>query len=396
MLAHGLRLEILADDGLVVPGQDIRVSMSVGDRGRPVSVSSVSLNGFEGPATCPSGQIEVGAVYRCDVSMRIPNQAKTTRPYWKRLSNAERYEFEPDAPFGLPFMPTPFRASIALAAEGTTLTVDRPVQFRYEGGNLEGEKRMELTVVPRLAVRVAPPIAIVPAGRGASAAIDREVRVTGDEPWQRSRQRRSPDESTRVRQQRDGGKPAAVEAAKPEWSTAPAAQPVTFTREDESQTVRFLLRPGAKAALRDYVVTRRRRPILRSSSRACRLSSTPHIRRRQLEIPASVSVKVMDVRLAPNLTVGYVMGTGDEVPAALRVWGPRCRCSMKMRYRGQSSTATMAIFIGVRAYDSRRTFAPTTNDPDYAAPPRNGHRSVQPRQHLDAYAPLRPDSATRA
>ena len=37
---------------------------------------------------------------------------------------------------------------------------------------------MELTVVPRLALRVTPPIAIVPAGRGATAAVDREVRVT--------------------------------------------------------------------------------------------------------------------------------------------------------------------------------------------------------------------------
>ena len=36
VLAHGLRVEVLADDGLVVPGQDIRVSISIGGRGRPV------------------------------------------------------------------------------------------------------------------------------------------------------------------------------------------------------------------------------------------------------------------------------------------------------------------------------------------------------------------------
>ena len=62
VLAHGLRVEVLGDDGLVVPGQDIRVSVSIGDRGRPVSVSSVALNGFAGSgSTCPSGSIEVGA-----------------------------------------------------------------------------------------------------------------------------------------------------------------------------------------------------------------------------------------------------------------------------------------------------------------------------------------------
>jgi hypothetical protein len=37
---------------------------------------------------------------------------------------------------------------------------------------------MELTVVPSLALRVTPSIAIVPAGRGATSAVSREVRVT--------------------------------------------------------------------------------------------------------------------------------------------------------------------------------------------------------------------------
>ena len=68
--------------------------------------------------------------------------------------------------------------SFTLTAGGTELHFDRPVEFRYEGQQLEGEKRMELTVVPRLALRVTPPIAIVAAGRGATTAVDREVRVT--------------------------------------------------------------------------------------------------------------------------------------------------------------------------------------------------------------------------
>ena len=39
MLAHGLRLEVLADDGVVVPTEGVRVSVVLGDRGpRPVTV----------------------------------------------------------------------------------------------------------------------------------------------------------------------------------------------------------------------------------------------------------------------------------------------------------------------------------------------------------------------
>ena len=37
-----------------------------------------------------------------------------------------------------------------------------PVQFRYEGAGLVGEKRMELNVVPAFAVSVSPQIVVVP------------------------------------------------------------------------------------------------------------------------------------------------------------------------------------------------------------------------------------------
>ena len=88
LLAHGLRIEVLADDGVVVPGQDVRVSITIGDRGRPVTVSSVRLNGFSSPSACQSGTLAMAAVYRCDAAARIPADARITKPYWK--PSAER------------------------------------------------------------------------------------------------------------------------------------------------------------------------------------------------------------------------------------------------------------------------------------------------------------------
>ena len=45
---------------------------------------------------------------------------------------------------------------------GTRVTRELPVQFRYEGAGLVGEKRMELNVVPAFAVSVSPRIVVVP------------------------------------------------------------------------------------------------------------------------------------------------------------------------------------------------------------------------------------------
>ncbi len=350
ILAHGLRIEVLSDDGVVVPGQDARVSITIGDRGQPVTVSSVTLEGFSTPAACPSAPIDVGAVYRCDAATQIPASARITKPYWKALPKSARYEFEPDAPFGLPFRPTEFRASFTVAAGNTELRFERPVEFRYEGQQLEGEKRMELTVVPRLAMRVTPSIAIVPAGRGATAAVEREVRVT-------------------VANHAKGATNGQVRLDTPSgWTTTPQAQTVNFTREDEAQTVRFVLRPSSKAPLGQYAVKAIASAGGQTFETGFLTVEYPHIRRRQLEVPAAVAVKVMDVRLAAALTVGYVMGTGDEIPAALRGLGATVHVLDSDELAWGDLSKYDAVFIGVRAYDSREDLrANNKRVLDYAA-----------------------------
>ena len=81
-----------------------------------------------------------------------------TEPYWHREGEAGRYTFDEDAPFGLPFRPTPFLARFALTFGGVAVPVTLPVQHRYEGNIFSGEKRMELHVVPAMTLRTDPGI----------------------------------------------------------------------------------------------------------------------------------------------------------------------------------------------------------------------------------------------
>jgi LmbE family N-acetylglucosaminyl deacetylase len=337
VLAHGLRLEVLAEDGTVVPGEPVRVSVMIGDRARKstANVTKVALKGFDGAVDCPPGTLQGGNVYRCESQVKIPAGAATTKPYWKRLPDAARYQFEADAPFGLPFRPTPFRANITLAIAGVDVTLDVPVEYRYEGQALEGEKRMELTVVPALAVRVSPDIAIVPAGRGASAAVDRDLRVT-------------------VTNGTKGATVGRVTLDVPSgWRVTPAAAAVNFTREDEAQTVRFTVRPAATTAIGQYPIRAVATVGSQTFDRGYQIVEYPHIHRRQLEIPSVVNLKVMDVRLAPNLHVGYVMGTGDDVSTALRGLGATVRMLEADDLAFGDLSGYDAIIIGIRAYDSR-------------------------------------------
>ena len=115
---------------------------------------------------------------------------------------------------------------------GTRLVRELPVQYRYEGPGLVGEKRMELNVVPAFAVSVSPQIVVVPRKPGAvtaSAAAGRELRVT-------------------VTNGAKGPSSATVSLKTPAgWRVSPATAAISFTREDESTTTRFTVTPTASA-----------------------------------------------------------------------------------------------------------------------------------------------------
>ena len=49
----------------------------------------------------------------------------------------------------------------------------------------------------------------------------------------------------------------------------------------------------------------------------------PHIRRQHIYDAADATMKVIDVKTPPNLTIGYVMGVGDQVPPAIEQLGAK-------------------------------------------------------------------------
>jgi hypothetical protein len=210
------------------------------------------------------------------------------------------------------------------------------VQYRYEGAALEGEKRMELTVVPKLALRPSPGIAIAPAGRGTNpATIEREIRVRVTNADKAAT-------SGQVRLDVPNG-----------WRVTPPAMPVSFTREDEELTVRFMVRPAATTALGQYTVKAVATVGPDSFNTGYQVVEYPHTHRRQLELPAEVEFKVMDVRVPANLAVGYVMGSGDDVPVALRQLGAKVDMLDADQLAWGDLSRYDAIVTGVRAYEKR-------------------------------------------
>ena len=345
LAAHGLSFDAVADDGLVVGGQGVKLSLLAVNRGATdVSVSDVNVSGFDGGAACTPGSAKRDAVYSCSADVKVPANAALTTPYfsdeyWKTPSAPAINIFEQGVPFGVPFRPTPFRAAFHVRAGTADVTKELPIQFRYVKDLYNGDKRMELNVVPAFSVNVSPSLAVVPMPIGAATRpIAREVHV-------------SVTNGTKDRTQ------ALVSLQVPAgWTVSPASAPLEFLHEDESLSARFQVTAPAGVRVGSYTLHAMATSALTASERFAngyQEIEYPHVQRRQVIKPAEVSVKVVDVKSTANINVGYIVGVGDQVPSALQQLGAKVTFLEQDDLAWGDLSSYDVIITGVRAYERR-------------------------------------------
>jgi len=342
LAAHNLSFDAVADDGLVIAGQPVKLSiLAVNHGASDVNITGVSIDGFDAPAVCAAGPARKSAVYTCTSDAHIPKDARPTTPYftdnyWKHPENQAIQVFDPSAEFGVPFAPTPFHVTFHVKAGDVEVTRSVPVEFRYIKDIYLGDKRMELNVVPAFSVGVTPALAVIPASAGAAAKREIHVSVTNGT--------KGPAETT------------VTLDLPPGWKATPASAPIRFTHEDEALSARFEVTAPPQPKTGQYTlraaVTSPAFPNQKFTE-GYQVIEYPHIQRRQVIKPAETALKVVDVKVTPNVNVGYIVGVGDQVPPALEQLGA------KVSYIGEDELAWGdlskhdVIITGVRAYEQR-------------------------------------------
>ena len=330
IVASGTRLDALADDGVVVPGQPVAVEVhAAGGGSNAAALRGVALQGFEGALGACSGSLS--ARVTCKTAATVPASTQLSSPYWKPRADAARYDFEADVPFGAPFRPTPFRATFELVAGGETIRIERPVEYRYSD-IVAGEKRSQLNVAPAFNVTADPEIAVF----AVSNAGAKTLTVT-------------------VSNNRKGATSATVSLQAPAgWRIEPAQQPLKFAREDEAATVRFTVRPPSAPAPGESRITATVTGADGvTSDLGYQVVEYPHVRRQHVVRAAVVRVKTMDVSIAPGLKVGYVMGVGDRVPEAIEQLGADVALIDSETLASGDLSRFHTIVVGVRAFERR-------------------------------------------
>jgi hypothetical protein len=225
------------------------------------------------------------------------------------------------------------------------VTID--VAHRYEGNLFSGEKRMGLLVVPALTVRLTPDIAIVPT---AVVTPQKTSTTNGPDGDQRARILK-----VTVTNNAPGTADADVSLDPPQgWRAIPSALRTTFERPDEARTIEFTVLPPAGLATGSYSVAAKAVGDGETFTRGFDTIEYPHTRRRHIFATATATIKALDVRLPAGLSVGYIMGVGDQVPPAIEQLGARVTMLNASDLASGNLSHYDAIVTGVRAYERRR------------------------------------------
>jgi hypothetical protein len=218
------------------------------------------------------------------------------------------------------------------------VTKEVPVQFRYVKDVYGGDKRMELNVVPAFSVKMTPSLAVIGTAASAAKPVEREIYVS-------------------VTNGTKGAAQASVALELPAgWKAAPASASLAFAHEDESVTARFRVIAPAQPKAGEYTL---RAVVTSAASGGEKFASGyheieyPHVQRRQVMKPAETALKIVDVKTVPNLNVGYVVGAGDQVPAAIEQLGARLAIIEPDELAWGDLSRHDVIVTGVRAYEKR-------------------------------------------
>ncbi len=343
--AAGVDVDPLADDETVVQGGTLAVDIRtfIVDPST-VSITSATLRAPDGwtvdAFTAQAGRDDSpfnrretptnSARYR----VRVPADAPLTQPYFVvQPRQGDNYQWPADAPLGLPFDPPLLTATVSMNVAGMPVSVTRPVQYRI-GDRISGELRREVNVVPLVTVGVDTRLLIVPTGRVAhrQRLVVRAMSFSGE----------AVTGSLRLRVPQG-------------WTASPAEAPFTLTSKGDKTAVSFDVTAPATRSAGNFDITAEAIVNGAAFARDVQVVSYPHIQTHRFYTPARVNAEVLDLQVAP-VQVGYIMGSGDQVPDALRRIGVDVTLiSEEMLATGDLSRFD-TIVVGIRASEARPEF----------------------------------------
>ncbi len=278
--------------------------------------------------------MDVASSNSADAAYRVtvPHDAPYTRPYFTRPTPEQPYYDISDPQLAnRPLAPYPLAGWAEFNYNGVPLHLGQVVQTVHREHGY-GDLYQPLVVVPELSVNITSPAGIVPLG---ATSFPLTVSVKNSQ-----------------QEVADGTLRLELPAG---WTTEPPAFQLHL-RANEVAPVTFTIHPISLAS-ENYTLKATAQIGNSVFSEGVETVGYPGLRPYFLYRPATYRARGVDVKVAPNLNVGYVMGTGDDVPQALEELGIHPHLLSASEIASADLSRFDAILIGIRAYSNRPELA---------------------------------------
>ncbi|MGA8599340.1 MAG: PIG-L family deacetylase [Bryobacteraceae bacterium] len=329
---------------IAIPGQKFGVKVHVVNQsGTPVDLKKTSVESYMQKETWPVSPnaaepiAPIGDDKPVDLkfSVTVPDNASFTRPYFSR-PNIEQsyYDILDDRFLNRPLAAYPLAAWAQFNYDDAPITVGQYVQTiqRVTG---EGSVYLPLVTGPAVSVSISPQAGIVPLAEKTfpvTAVVHSNVK--------------GPAKGTVTLQLPEG------------WKADPPKATFATSDDGQDQSATFKITP-MNLVEKPYQITAAAHYDDHQYTEGYVTTGYPTLVPYFLYRPATYRLTGVNVRVAPDLKVGYVMGSGDDVPSSLEHLG------IHVTFLGPSDIATGdlakydVILLGVRTYavrDDLRTY----------------------------------------
>jgi len=323
----GLWIETNPTDFAATPGETVKVSTNVVSR-EDFPVKLVSIHYSTGKDTTLNLALKPNEVVQYPTSLAIPKTQKISQPYWlEKPIDKGLFQVDNQQLIGLPENPAAVAASYTVEINGQRFIYTRPVVYKSTDP-VDGEIYRPFIIQPDVTANLT----------------ERVFTFSDNTP-------KSADLVLKAGRANVSG--TLILTAPTGWRIEPASVPFSLTYKGDEQRVTFTVVPTNQA--KDGKLQASMTTSSGTFTTGLRQIAYKHIPTQTLFPPAEAKLVKLDIKVTAK-NIGYIVGAGDEVPAALQQMGCKVTILGPAELNGNLSGYD-AIVVGVRAYNTNQWLA---------------------------------------
>jgi LmbE family N-acetylglucosaminyl deacetylase len=322
----GLWLEAISDDNSAVPGQNVQITVSALNRSsHSFSLESINLS----KDVSIQKQLPFNQAVSQKLDLNIPSNATYSQPYWlKEKAGKALAKVDDQQLIGRADSPPPYQAIFRIAIGGEVIEYSVPVLYRWVDP-VEGERYRMFQIIPEVSIQLHQRVAVFSNGAPNQISMTLQAGI--------------PNSSGTLKLNMPAG-----------FKSDPESIQFQFAKKGDTADFKFHVTTINSAQSGDAraEVTLNEKTL----SSGLTVIDYPHIPPQRVFPVARIKFVHLDLKRNGD-SIGYVMGSGDQVPESLEEAGYKVTLLSDEQLNSGDYSGFDAIVVGIRAYNTRRALA---------------------------------------